>query len=391
MEFSKKQIENIKSYINNEQFKKLCIELKICLEGNNEQEILTKIKKYIEEDMLGKFRGDSATTKFFSSIEVYLNNTDFYRDNNGYIDYNYVLPIADSEKRRGFRVGKDRLGHDRKKYIVKEAEGVKGSIAGFKNWRDAKYNPTMAYAFFKYINEPCARNLIGYEKIPYYYIFSENFLQEKEMMYGLDNGEFMDTEFIIDENNNISHKQILAGIEETVKNKNLPQNKTLELCKKLKLQYAVQETLKSLICVMDQNLGNTALIVKHGENKGIEDISVSPAYDLDLSFNLGEEMLKGIPQSMITYRTTEDGKIDLKVIIDEFKDIEGYKEAMKEIQNKLNGSYINQIFDIAYEETRVDIFNEKEFRDRFGSFIMKRVATFKEACKETGHKDKFKN
>ena len=391
MEFTPEQIENIKSYINVEEFKKLCIELKICLDSDNEQEILSKIKKYIEQDMMGKFRGESATVKFLKSIEVYLNNSDFYRDANGYINYNYVLPIANTERRRGFRVGKDSLGHDRKTYIVKEAEGLKGSIPGFKNSKDAKYNPSIAYAFFKYINEPCARNLMGYEKAPYYYIFSENFLQENEKIYGLSNEEFIDAEFIIDENNNITHKQILEGIEDTVKKKNLPKDKTLELCKKLKLQYAVQETIKCLICDADQNLGNTALVIKQGENGEIEDINISPAYDLDLSFNLGEEMLKGIPQSMILYRTTEDGNTDLKSLINEFKNIEGYKEVLQEIQNKFNGSYINQIFDIAYEVTKVNMFNEKEFRDRFGSFIMRRVAAFKEACKEAVDKDKLKN
>lgn len=391
MEFSEEHLKSIKSYINNEQFKKLCIELGICLEDDNEQEILTKVKEYIEKDMLGKIRGASTTNKFLNSIEIYLNNNDFYRDEKGYINNKYILPLAKSEKRSGLRVQKDILGHDRKRYIVKAAEGYKGSISGYKNAKDAKYNPTMAYAFFKYINEPCARNLISYEGFPYYYILSENFLKENELMYELNDSQFIDKEFNIDEDNNITHMQILDRIEEAIKSKELSQDKSLELCQKVKLQYAVQETLKCLICAADNNLGNTSLIIKQGENGEIEDINISPAYDLDFSFNIGEEMLKGIPEKSITYRTTEDGKIDLKAIIDEFKRIEGYKEVMQEIQNKFNGSYINQIFDIAYEETKVDVFNEKEFRDRFSGFIMRRVAYFKEALRETVDKDKLKN
>ena len=206
------------------------------------------------------------------------------------------------------------------------------------------------------------------------------------MFYGLNS-----LSNIFDEDNNITHRQILDRMEEAIKSKELSQDKSLELCKKVKLQYAVQETLKCLICAADENLGNTSLIIKQGENGEIEDINISPAYDLDFSFNIGEEMLNGIPQKMITYRTTEDGKIDLQSIIDEFKDIEGYKEAMQEIQDKFSGSYINEIFDIAYQETKLDIFNEKEFRDRFSGFIMRRVATFKEALKETVDKDKLKN
>ena len=98
---------------------------------------------------------------FLNSIEIYLNNNDFYRDENGYINHKYVLQLVKFEKRSGLRVQKDILGHDRKRYIVKAAEGYKGSISGFKNAKDAKYNPSIAYAFFKYINEPCARNLIS--------------------------------------------------------------------------------------------------------------------------------------------------------------------------------------------------------------------------------------
>ncbi len=391
MNFSQEQIEKIISYISNEKFKKLCIDLGICSENTTEQELLDGIKKYIQEDMMGKFRGNSAINKFFNSIEIYLENNDFYQDDKGYIDYNYILPIANSKQRDGLRAQNDILGNDRKKYVVKEAEGYKGAISGFKYARDAKYNPTMGYAFFNYLKQPCARNLMAYERFPYYYIFSENFLKENELMYGLDDLEFITTSFIIDENNNITHRQILEGIKETIKSKGLPESKSLALCKKVELQYAIQETLKCLICVADENLGNTALIVKQGENGEIEDINISPAYDLDLSFNIGEEMLKGIPQSMITYRTTKDGKTDLQAIIAEFKDIEGYKEAMQAIQNKFNGSYINEIFDIAYQEAKVDVFNEKEFRDRFGSFIMRRVASFKEALKETANKDKLKN
>lgn len=383
MIFSDEEIEKINSYIEKEEFKKLCIELNICSENDLNGEILNKIKEYIENDMMGEFRGHSAIDKFLKSIEIYLENSDFERHNEGYINYNLVLPIANSTSREGLRVERDILGHDRKRYIVKLAEGFKGPISGFSNSKEARYNPTVAYALFKFLGAPCAKNLPACEKIPYFYIFSENFLKDNEKIYGINDEKFMDTELVIDENNNISHRHIMDGIEETIGKKGMTPDKTLSLCKKLKLQYAVQETLKCLICSMDQNLGNTSLIVTEGKKGEIEDINISPAYDLDLSFSLGEEMLRGIPQSQIFYRTTQDGKIDLLSIINEFKSIEGYKEALEEIKKKLNNNYIDQIFDIAYEESKVEMFKNKEFRDKFGSFIMRRVAIFKEACRET--------
>lgn len=395
MEFNEEISQKLIEYLEQENIRKICVNLGIFLETDSLTEMLDKTKEYISETLRGKFIGERATEKFFKVIEYYLTNNDFERFNgdeyipNGFINYNLVLPIGKNKsfQREGFRVVNDILGLNGKRYIVKDAEGLRMGASGRKHVRDSRYNPTVAYAFFKFVEVPCAKNLPACEKIPYYYIFSENFLKDNEKMYGLGDEKFMDTELVIDENDNITHKQILDAIEETVGKKGLPPDKVSSICKKLKLQYAVQETLKCLVCSMDQNLRNTSLIVIEGEDGRIEDINISPAYDLDLSFNLGEEMLQGLPQNEVVYRTTQDGKIDLVSIINEFKSIEGYKEALQGIKNKLNNNYIDQIFDIAYQESRVDMFNNKEFRDKFGNFIMRRVATFKEACRATADRD----
>lgn len=392
MVFKEEDIEKINSHINENEFKKLCIKLNICSENDKPEEILEKVKEYIENDMMGKFRGETTTTNFLKSIEAYLKSKNFIRDEAGYIDSKLVLPIAKTAQREGLRTMKDVLGNDRKQYIVKKAEGYNGPISALNNSKQAKYNPTIAYSLFKFLEIPCARNLMAYEKFPYYYIYSENFLEENEKMYGLDNNEFMNVEFIIDDDNNITHKQIIEGIENTIKNKNLSQEKKISLTKKIKLQYAIQETLKSLICSSDQNLGNTSLIVKEGDNGQIEDMNISPAYDLDLSFGLGEEMITRMSQSQILYRTTQEGKIDLESIINEFKDIDGYEQELEKIKNKLNDNYIDKIFNMAYEESKIEAFNNKELKDKFGNFIMKRVAVFKETYKKMNEKeDKIRN
>ena len=387
MEFTEEVSQKLIEYLEQEDIRNICINLGIFSNLDTLEERFEKTKKYIIETMKGKFIGDKATNKFLNVIEYYLRNEDFERFNgdeyipDGFINYNLVLPIV-GERRNGFRVSNDILGFDGKKYIVKDAEGLRKGAAGRKYVKDARYNPTVAYAVFKFFGVPCARNLPACEKVPHYCIFSENFLKENQKVYELADEKFIDTEFIIDKDNNITHKQIMDGIEETIGKKNMQPDKVSLLNKKIKLQYAVQETLKCLICSIDQNLRNTSLIVTEGENGEIQDINISPAYDLDLSLNLGEEMLNVLPKKEILYRTTQDGKIDLASIINEFKFIEGYKETLQEIKNKLNDNYINQIFNIAYEETKVDIFKDKELRDRFGNFIMKRVAIFKEACKE---------
>lgn len=397
MEFSEETSQKLIEYLNQEDIIEVCIKLGIFSYSDSLEKMLEKTKEYISGTMLGRFKGNRTIDKFLNVIKYYLKNNDFERFNNdecisnGVINYNLLLPIV-SKRRDGHRVCNDILGFDGKRYIVKSAEGFKIGVSGMQYARDGKYNPIVASAFFRFIGQPCANNLLACEKIPYYYILSENFLKDNERIYGLNDIKFMGKELVIDENNNITHKQIISSIDEMIESKKISSDKALELSKKLKLQYAVQETLKCLICSMDQNLGNTSIIVSETENGEIKDLNISPAYDMDLSFNLGEEMLKCLNHKEVVYRITEEEKTDLISIINEFKSIEGYEEALQEILNKLNGNYVEQIFDITYQETGVNEFRNKDIRDRYGNFIMRRVAIFKEACKTSIDKnEKTKN
>ena len=266
MEFSEEVSQKLIEYLNQENIRKICINLGIFSDSASLEEMLEKTKKYITENLRGKFIKEKATEKFLKLINCYLTNKDFERFNgdeyipNGFINYNFVLPVV-SKRRNGFRVLSDILGFNGKKYIVKETEGLRMGAAGKKYVKDARYNPTVAYAFFEFLEMPCAKSLPACEKIPYYYIFSENFLKDNEKLYELDDDEFMETTFFIDENNNITHKQIMDCIEKTINKKNLPPDKVLLLCNKLKLQYAIQATLECLICSMDQSLRNTAFSI----------------------------------------------------------------------------------------------------------------------------------
>ena len=331
MQFSEETSQELTEYLEQEKYKNVCINLGIFSEKDNIGEMLKKVKEYISNDLRGNFKGDIATERFFKVINLYINNSEFTRFEgekyipDGFIDYNLVLPIADNEEnqKKGFRISSNILGFDGNRYIVKHAEGLKGIASGRKYESDALYNPTVAYAFFRFLNQPCAINIPAYEKFPYYYIFSQNFLKDNEKMYSICDDKFMDTLLVIDENNNITHKQIMDGIVESINKKNLDNDKASELCKKVKLQYAVQETLKCLICSMDENLGNTSLVVTEDKDGKIEDINISPAYDMDLSFNLGEEVLRGLSPREVLYRTAINGKTDLSSIMHDFSELEG--------------------------------------------------------------------
>ena len=164
MEFTEETSQKLIEYLKQEDIRNVCINLGIFSASDTLEEMLERTKIYITETMRGKFIGDKATNKFLNVIKYYLTNNDFerfYGDEyipEGFINYNLVLPVV-SEVRNGFRVSNDILGFDGKKYIVKDAEGLRMGAAGRKYVKDAKYNPTVAYAFFKFFGVPCARNL----------------------------------------------------------------------------------------------------------------------------------------------------------------------------------------------------------------------------------------
>ncbi len=389
MNFTQEQEEKIKQYLEMDRIDKMLSKIGIYDLGSAMTDKIEAVKNYISEDLMGKFRGDISTNKFLKSIEFYSNNNDFKRFHNdeyipeGFIDYNIAIG-AKNNKINGFRMAGKVWGPDGNQYIVKEAEGLKGDIAGKKNRRDGVYNPTIAYAFFKYLGQECAESIPACEKIPYYYTLSKNFLKPNQKMYALDDDEFMKCAVESDSDNNIKHSQIMNGIEETIKSTYGASEKTNEICKKLRLQYAVQETLKNLIKSMDENLGNTSIVITEDEEGKMQDIDISPAYDQDLSFLLGEEILSTTASKQILYRTADNGNADLTSIINEFQGIPGYKEKLNEFVGKFQGDYINQIFNIAFESSGVQAFERREIKDKFGSFIMRRVAEFKEIYNNLG-------
>lgn len=383
MNFTKEQEDRIKQYIETDNINEILIKIGIYNLNTSVSDRMEAVKVYISKFLNGKFRGDKATDEFLETIEFYSNNTNFKRFHNDeyipedFVDYNTMLWIP-SKRSGGLRTLGKVLGPDGNQYIVKEAEGLKSGASGRKNRKDGVYNPTLAYAFFRYLGQECAESIPACRMLPYYYTISKDFLKSNQKSYGLDDSEFMKSTFEFDSNNKVKHSQIMNGIEETVKSTYGISANTNEICSKLKLQYAVQETLKKLIKSMDENLGNTSIVITENEEGKMIDINISPAYDQDLSFLLGEEILGNGISNNIFYRTTDNGDVDLASMMNEFQGISGYREKMQEFVGRFQGNYIEQILNMASESSGVPAFESREFRDKFGSFIMRRVAEFKE-------------
>ncbi len=395
--FSKEQEEKVLGYLNSNRAKEILERLGIYKESNKQEQNIELIKTYILEELRGKFRGETAIDKFFTSMDFYVQNNDFKRFKgdeyipDDFIDYKISLPTR-VEKAGGLRTMGWILGPDENEYIVKEAEGLKGEISGTKNRKDGLYNPVIGSAVFKFLGEDSAEFIPACDKLPYYYMYSKNFLKPNQKMYKLDDEKFMQCKFETDENGNIKHSQIMQGIEETIRKKygkELSEEQLNNICDKLKLQYATQETIKKLIKSIDENLGNTSIVVTENQEGKVQDINISPAYDIDLSFLIGEEMLNNDYSNRIMHRTTKEGKTDLKSLVQEFSmTVPGYKEKTDELASKFNGNYVDQILDIAYDMSGVRTFKDRTIKEKFGGFIMKQTALFKEACKDNKEKQK---
>ncbi len=394
--FNKEQEEKLGEYLKDNRAKSILTKLGIYNENWSTDQNIESIKKYILETLMGKYRGDISTDKFFRSMDFYIKNDDFKRFEgddyipNGFIDYNTSLPTTEKIE-GGFRTSNKVLGPNGNEYIVKEAEGLKGNIAGRKYSKHGIYNPIIANAVFSFLGEDASEHIPACEKLPYYYLYSKNFLKPNQKIYGLDNKNFMNDVLKFDSNGNIKHSEIIKGLEETIKikyGKELSEEQLTSICNKLKLQYATQETIKKLIGSMDENLGNTSIIITESEDKKIEDINISPAYDLDLSFLLGEELLSTDYSNQILYRLADNGKTDLKSIIDDFSKIPGYNEKIVFFMEKFNGNYIDEIFNIASKTSGVESIKNNNIKDKFSGFIMKQVALFKEVNKDQQSKTK---
>lgn len=394
--FNNEQKEKVEQYLENEKAKKILTRLGVYDKDTSSEQNIESIKRYILDGLMGKYRGNISTDRFFKSMDFYIKNDDFKRFKeddyipDGFIDYNISLPTNEKFK-GGLRTSNKVLGPDDNEYIVKEAERLKGDIAGKKYGKDGLYNPIIANAVFEFLGEEAAEYIPACEKLPYYYLYSKNFLKPNQKMYRLDDEDFMEYVFELDENGNIKHSKIMQGIEGTVRKKygqELSEEQLTKICDKLKLQYASQETIKKLIKSMDENLGNTSIVITENDEGKMEEINISPAYDLDLSFLLGEELLSTDYSNQILYRTADNGKVDLKSVIDSFKEIPGYNEKINNYIEKFKGNYVDQIFDIASKTSGVVAFNKMSIKDKFGGFLMRQVALFKEACRNQNNKIK---
>ena len=138
---------------------------------------------------------------------------------------------------------------------------------------------------------------------------------------------------------------------------------------KIQLQYCIQTFLKLLIGPMDINFGNTAIVLTYENNSNLSSIDISPAYDLDISFRIADELITNNNLEQVCDMNGNPSTI--MSLVSEFKDITGFKEFLEGVVKKISSNDISkELLDDVYRRTNLEFFKKK--RESYILFLEKR-------------------
>lgn len=269
---------------------------------------------------------------------------------------------------------------DGKEYIKKLTMDSKGKMSQFKNHEQSRYNGVIANQVFKIFGEKAANYLPAIKTPPYYYVISENFLRKNQELINFEDlyyGEKKDYN---------KHSDVLYLLEYNIRlryKNSMDEKEYNDLIKKLKLQYCKQALIKKIIGLGDEKLGNVGIILTtSGEEMQIPQIDMSPAFDLDMSFDIAEE------SGMYRFET-DNGQTDIKSFIEEMKDIEGFSEFTNNVISIMQNEdeVIEEIIDRSYEVSKAKYFKEENNRRNYRNYLKARFQETRQAFNEIYLKD----
>ena len=262
---------------------------------------------------------------------------------------------------------------DGKEYIKKFAMDADAKLNSFKHHKQSRYNGTIAHEVFEYFGEKSASYLPAIYMAPAYYVITENFLSRNQELINLSDF-FQDKE-------EYNHAQTLDLLENNIRiryKNNMEEDEYNKLINKLKMQYIKQAFLKKVIGLADEKLENIGIVITtDGEETIVPEIDMSPAFDLDMSFDIAEERgMRRIP--------TTNGQTDIKSFIEEFANFEGFKDFLDMVTGKMEDEerVVETILDKSYETSKATFFLEEESRIDYKNYLKARFREVREAYKE---------
>ena len=141
-----------------------------------------------------------------------------------------------------------------------------------------------------------------------------------------------------------------------------------EEIKTAKFEFLKQEFLAKIIGLRDQTSSNSPIIISVDET-GIKHVRMAPMFDFDYSFHIGENA------EQLVVRKSDNGRVDIGSLIEQYKDYPGFKEFVKQSIDSID---MARIFRRIYEETGIKMFEDyqnDEGLNKFVSFVNANVRT----------------
>lgn len=375
-------LEEIRRIIKTDAFRKVNSIVHICDLEQDEEKIIENVQDYVWM-FLSEINGDNYIKGFYHLIsfidsydystniipdftlpsengEVMANSNDLLVICNGYHIY-HDLRYLKGANVIGLYVSELYLGKNHRIYISKKSMLSRDFQASENIREEVDYNSIMAENVFEYFGLPCAKYYLMKDKSgAFNSILTESFLKKNQELIHL-------SEFFKPEKFDDTHMTRLSIIIDnlSLRYKNKMDSDVFEkMIEKVQLDFCKQSLFKLLIGPMDSNFGNTAVILTHHNHSGIPDVDIAPAYDLDLSFLVAEDMVNRNEMGLIMDNNHNPSTIES--IIEEFKDIPGFKEFLQEVIKKLSsGKVIDEIVNSVCQKTNLKYFtwHKRSYRD----------------------------
>ena len=127
------------------------------------------------------------------------------------------------------------------------------------------------------------------------------------------------------------------------------------------------------------------MIITNGEDSKIPQIGISPAYDLDVSFNLAQEL--STYGGLYVLKTDSGELANISAFIQEFQDVPDFKQFLTSIYNKIQrDSVAEEIVYRAYKDTKFNYFSKNHMR--YITFLKNRFEQIRICYEKTFMKDK---
>lgn len=386
-EFSKEQLEKITKIIQIDSFREINNIVNICDLDQDEENIIKNVKDYI-----WTFLANRKSSHFFTSVNTFISFVENYYNSK---KPNFTLPSSDGNlfdpkydllwicnghhiygdyrylKNRythGFYMRGAYLGSNHRMYLSRNSMRARQWPVSKEIVKEVDYNPLLAESFFNYFSQPVASYyLLKNDLMPFNEILTQSFLKNNQELIHLqdlyieDGNNFIDTHTnrlnLLKDNLVLRYKEKMDADSFQI------------LIEKIQLQYCIQSFMKLLIGPMDINLGNTAIVLTHENNSSLPSIDISPAYDLDISFRIADELM--INNKLEQVCDVNGNPSTIMSLVAEFKDIPGFKEFLEGVVKKILSHDIpKELLDDVYRRTNLEFFKEK--RESYILFLEKR-------------------